>query len=77
MPSLTVPRVVEAFDTNVIVRLLVRDEEDQGPRAERAFRNATASGGAWVSQVVLAEVSWAPMPRSRVLKPALRTSPTI
>ena len=49
---------MEAFDTNVIVRLLARDDEDQGQRAERALREAAASGGVWVSQVVLAEVSW-------------------
>jgi predicted nucleic-acid-binding protein len=49
---------VEAFDTNVIVRLCVRDDEDQYRRAELVFRRATAGGGAWLSSVVLAEVAW-------------------
>jgi predicted nucleic-acid-binding protein len=49
---------VEAFDTNVVVRLLVRDDEDQCERAERAFRRAVAAGGVWISSVVLIETSW-------------------
>ena len=49
---------MEAFDTNVIVRLCVRDDEDQYGRAERVFRRATAGAGAWLSSVVLAEVAW-------------------
>jgi predicted nucleic-acid-binding protein len=36
---------VEAFDTNVVVRLLVEDDEDQCRRAERAFTRAVANGG--------------------------------
>jgi len=50
--------VVEAFDTNVIVRLCVRDDEDQYRRAELVFRRATDGAGAWLSSVVLAEVAW-------------------
>jgi predicted nucleic-acid-binding protein len=50
--------VVEAFDTNVIVRLCVRDDEEQYGRAELVFRRATAGTGAWLSTVVLAEVAW-------------------
>ena len=49
---------VEAFDTNVLVRLLVRDDEDQCRRAELAWRRAIATGGAWIATVVLVEVSW-------------------
>jgi predicted nucleic-acid-binding protein len=49
---------VEAFDTNVIVRLCVRDDEEQYGRAERVFRQATAGAGAWISTVVIAEVAW-------------------
>jgi len=49
---------VEAFDTNVIVRLCVRDDEEQYGRAEVVFRRATAGAGAWLSSVVLAEVAW-------------------
>jgi predicted nucleic-acid-binding protein len=49
---------VTAFDTNVIVRLLVQDDEDQCRRAEAAFRRAVAADGAWISKVVLVEVCW-------------------
>jgi predicted nucleic-acid-binding protein len=49
---------VEAFDTNVVVRLCVRDDEEQYRRAEPLFRRAAAGGGAWLSSVVLVEVAW-------------------
>lgn len=49
---------MEAFDTNVVVRLCVRDDEEQYRRAEPLFRRATAGGGAWLSSVVLVEVAW-------------------
>jgi predicted nucleic-acid-binding protein len=49
---------VEAFDTNVIVRLLVRDDEEQNRQAELVFRRVTAAMGAWISSVVLVEVAW-------------------
>jgi predicted nucleic-acid-binding protein len=49
---------VEAFDTNVVVRLLVRDDEEQCRRAEQAFREAITAGGAWLASVVLVEISW-------------------
>jgi predicted nucleic-acid-binding protein len=49
---------VEAFDTNVIVRLVVRDDEEQYRRAELIFRRATTGPGAWLPSVVLAEVAW-------------------
>lgn len=42
-----------AVDTNVLVRLLVRDDEDQVALAE-----AFVSRGAWVSHLVLAETIW-------------------
>ena len=48
---------MEAFDTNVVVRLCVRDDEEQYGRAELVFRRATAGVGAWLSSVVLAEVA--------------------
>ena len=44
---------MRALDTNVLVRLIVRDDPDQVVRAE-AF---VASGG-WVSLLVLAETAW-------------------
>jgi predicted nucleic-acid-binding protein len=49
---------VEAFDTNVLVRLIVRDDETQCRQAERTFRSAVEAGGAWIASVVLVEVSW-------------------
>jgi predicted nucleic-acid-binding protein len=44
---------MRAADTNLVVRLIVRDDVRQA-RAAEAF---VASGG-WVSHVVLAEVAW-------------------
>src|SRR5436190_4050731 len=44
---------MRAADTNLIVRLLVRDDPRQ-TRAAEAF----IAGGSWVPQVVLAEVAW-------------------
>jgi predicted nucleic-acid-binding protein len=49
---------VEAFDTNVIVRLLVRDDDEQYRRAELIFRRATAGQGVWLASIVLVEVVW-------------------
>lgn len=49
---------MEAFDTNVIVRLIVRDDEAQGRQAEGTFRAAIEAGGAWIASVVFVEVSW-------------------
>lgn len=44
---------MRAVDTNVLVRLVVRDDAPQLARAE-----AFVSKGAWVSTVVLAETVW-------------------
>ena len=49
---------MEAFDTNVVVRLLVRDDEEQYQRAELVLRRVATGPGAWISSVVLAEVAW-------------------
>jgi predicted nucleic-acid-binding protein len=46
---------VRAIDTNVVVRLLVRDDEEQGRCAEALFRQ---SGGVWIALVVLVETVW-------------------
>jgi predicted nucleic-acid-binding protein len=45
---------MRAVDTNVIVRLVTRDDETQVQAAEAYI----ASSGAWVSHVVLVEVAW-------------------
>ena len=44
---------MRAIDTNVLVRLLTRDEADQTERAEDFVTN-----GAWVSHLVLLETIW-------------------
>ena len=44
---------MRAIDTNVLVRLMTRDDARQVERAE-----AFVSRGAWVSQLVLAEATW-------------------
>jgi predicted nucleic-acid-binding protein len=44
---------MRAVDTNVLVRLLARDDERQAKAAE-----AFVSPGAWVSHIVLVETLW-------------------
>jgi len=44
---------MRAVDTNVVVRLITRDDDRQVRSAE-----AFVSRGAWVSHLVLAETSW-------------------
>jgi predicted nucleic-acid-binding protein len=44
---------MRAVDTNVVVRLIVRDDTKQVELAEKFV-----SGGAWVSHLVLAETTW-------------------
>jgi len=44
---------MHAVDTNLLVRLIVRDEPAQVAAAE-----AFVAGGAWVSHLVLAETIW-------------------
>jgi len=45
---------MRAVDTNVIVRLITRDDKTQVAAAERYL----AGGSAWVSHIVLIEVAW-------------------
>jgi predicted nucleic-acid-binding protein len=44
---------MRAVDTNVLVRLIVRDDRRQAAIAEEFIAK-----GAWISQLVLAETSW-------------------
>ena len=44
---------MRAVDTNVLVRLLVRDDPKQAAAAD-----AFVAGGAWVSHLVLMETTW-------------------
>lgn len=55
---------MRAVDTNVLVRLLLVDDEDQTRAADAFIR-----GGAWVSHLVLAETTW-------VLRTVYRHTPT-
>ncbi|MCS5698559.1 type II toxin-antitoxin system VapC family toxin [Cyanobium sp. FGCU-52] len=49
---------MRTLDTNVAVRLLIGDDPQQTPIAERAFLDAIATGGVYLPDVVLAEVAW-------------------
>jgi predicted nucleic-acid-binding protein len=44
---------MRAVDTNVLVRLVVRDDADQARAADEFI-----ASGAWVSHLVLAETTW-------------------
>ena len=44
---------MRAVDTNVLIRLIARDDARQTEAAEQFV-----AGGAWVSQLVLAEATW-------------------
>jgi predicted nucleic-acid-binding protein len=49
---------MRSVDTNVVVRLLVRDDEVQARLAEATWNDLLTSGGVFLSKVVLVEVSW-------------------
>ncbi len=49
---------MKAFDTNVLVRVLVGDDPVQTPIAERAFVHHARGDGVFVSLVVRAELGW-------------------
>ena len=49
---------METFDTNVVVRLVVVDDEAQCRQAEAAWRAALERGGAFLTKVVLVETAW-------------------
>ena len=49
---------MQTLDTTVVVRVLIGDDPDQTPLAERAFLDAIAAGGVFLPDVVLAEVAW-------------------
>ncbi len=49
---------MRTLDTNVVVRLLIGDDPQQTPIAEKAFLDAITSGGVYLPDVVLAEVAW-------------------
>jgi predicted nucleic-acid-binding protein len=49
---------VTAFDTNVLVRVLLGDDPGQTAVAEAAFVAHAAGDGVYVPQLVLAELGW-------------------
>jgi predicted nucleic-acid-binding protein len=49
---------VVAFDTNVVVRLLLRDDAVQAKRAEQAFLRHARGDGVFLPLVVLIETAW-------------------
>ena len=49
---------VVAFDTNVVVRLLVGDDPVQTRKAEKALVEHVNGQGVFISLIVLAEVGW-------------------
>jgi predicted nucleic-acid-binding protein len=60
---------MRAVDTNVLVRLLTRDDPRQGAVAE-----AFVEPGAWVSHVVLVEATWVLTSVYALEAPALATA---
>lgn len=47
-----------AFDTNVVVRLLLRDDAAQAQKAEHAFLRHARGEGVFLPLVVLVETAW-------------------
>ncbi len=48
-----------ALDTNVLLRFLLRDDEEQAEAAERLFRRLTLEDPGFISREVLVELVWA------------------
>lgn len=46
------------FDTNVVVRLIVEDDEIQSRQAETAWRQALAEGSVFLPKIVIVETVW-------------------
>jgi predicted nucleic-acid-binding protein len=49
---------VVAFDTNIVVRLLLRDDATQAKKAEQAFLRHARGDGVFLPLVVLVETAW-------------------
>lgn len=49
---------METFDTNVVVRILVRDDPRQNVEAERSWEKALAEDGVFLPTIVLVETVW-------------------
>jgi predicted nucleic-acid-binding protein len=49
---------METFDTNVVLRVVYRDDPGQADRAAAAWQAAVDSGGIFLATVVLVELTW-------------------
>ena len=49
---------MQAFDTNVVVRLVLGDDPQQAALAAEAWGTALAQGDIFLSQIVLIELAW-------------------
>jgi len=49
---------METFDTNVVLRIVYQDDPVQADRASSAWQAAVASGGIFLTTVVLVELTW-------------------
>ncbi len=49
---------METFDTNVVLRVVYRDDPGHADRARSAWQDAVASGGIFLTTVVLVELTW-------------------
>ena len=49
---------MQAFDTNVVVRLVLGDDPQQAALAADIWRNSLAQGDSYLSQIVLIELAW-------------------
>jgi len=49
---------MEAIDTNILIRLLVKDEPHQSQLAETLWRQLLAKGTVYITKVVMVETVW-------------------
>ena len=49
---------MKTFDTNIVVRIVVKDDEAQERQAKRIWRDALAGGGVFLPKVVVVETVW-------------------
>ena len=63
--------LVKTFDTNIVVRLLIKDDETQSRLAGLAWRNTLAEGNVFLTKVVIVEVSWVLRTAYRFTRPMI------
>ncbi len=62
------------LDTNVVIRFLAQDDEEQSAIANRFMSRLTADAPGFISSVVLAEISWVLLRRYRLSRVELSTT---